>query len=124
MQIGLIEDDVAIREMLHLVLQDEGFAMTAYRTAEECLQALAPAAQAQNLLPIDLLIVDWRLPGSVSGIEVIRNIREKLRLTSLPIILTTAATFNDMEELERLHVKLLEKPFDIDAIVEVVKSLV
>ncbi len=124
MQIGLIEDDVAIREMLHLVLLDEGFAMTAYRTAEECLQGLASAAQGQNSLPIDLLIVDWRLPGSVSGIEVIRRIRDNLRLISLPIILTTAATFNDTEELERLHVKLLEKPFDIDDIVEVVKSLV
>jgi len=124
MQIGLIEDDVAIREMLHLVLLDEGFAMTAYRTAEECLQGLAFAAQGQKPLPIDLLIVDWRLPGSVSGIEVIRRIRDNLRLTSLPIILTTAATFNDTEELERLHVKLLEKPFDIDDIVEVVKSLV
>jgi len=124
MQIGLIEDDVAIREMLRLVLQDEGFAMTAYRTAAECLQALASEAQGQGSLPIDLLIVDWRLPGSVSGIEVIRYIRDKLQLTSLPIILTTAATFNDTEELERLHVKLLEKPFDIDDIVEVVKSLV
>jgi CheY-like chemotaxis protein len=123
MQIGLIEDDVAIREMLRLVLQDAGFTITAYATAEECLQALE-ATREQALLPIDALIVDWRLPGSMSGIEVIRHIRYNLRLNSLPIILTTAAAFNDPQELKLLHVTLLQKPFDIDEVVEALKRLV
>jgi len=123
MQIGLIEDDVAIREMLRLVLLDAGFTITAYAAAEECLQALG-ATREQALLPIDALIVDWRLPGSMSGIEVIRYIRDNLRLNSLPIILTTAAAFNDPEELKLLHVTLLQKPFDIDEVVEALKRLV
>jgi len=123
MQIGLIEDDVAIREMLRLVLQDAGFAITVYTSAEECLQALV-AIREQASLPIDVLIVDWRLPGSISGIELIRQIRDNLHLNSLPIILTTAAAFNDTQELKRLHVTLLEKPFDIDEAVEAVKRMV
>ncbi len=123
MQIGLIEDDVAIREMLRLVLQDAGFTITLYAAAQECLQALG-ATREQALLPIDALIVDWRLPGSMSGIEVISHIRDNLHLNSLPIILTTAAAFNDIEELKRLHVTLLQKPFDIDEVVEALKRLV
>jgi len=123
MQIGLIEDDVAIREMLQLVLQDAGFTVTTYATAEECLQALR-ATREQALLPIDALIVDWRLPGSMSGIELIRHIRDNLHLDSLPIILTTAAAFNDTEELKRLHISLIEKPFDIDEVIEALKRLV
>jgi DNA-binding response OmpR family regulator len=123
MQIGLIEDDVAIREMLRLVLQDAGFAITVYISAEECLPALV-ATREQALLPIDVLIVDWRLPGSMSGIEVIRYIRDNLHLDSLPIILTTAAAFHDTEELKRLRVTLLQKPFDIDEVVEAVKRVV
>jgi len=123
MQIGLIEDDVAIREMLQLVLQDAGFTVTTYATAEECLQALR-ATREQALLPIDALIVDWRLPGSMSGIELIHHIRDNLHLDSLPVILTTAAAFNDTEELKRLHITLIEKPFDIDEVVEALKRLV
>lgn len=123
MQIGLIEDDVAIREMLQLVLQDAGFTITTYATAEECLEALR-ATREQALLPIDVLIADWRLPGSMSGIELIRYIRDNLHLDSLPIILTTAAAFTDTEELKRLHITLLEKPFDIDEVVEALKRLV
>lgn len=123
MQIGLIEDDVAIREMLRLVLQDAGFAITVYTSADECLQVLA-ATREQASLPIDVLIADWRLPGSISGIELIRQIRDNLHLNSLPIILTTAAAFSDTGELKRLRVTLLEKPFDIDEVVEAVKRMV
>jgi two-component system, chemotaxis family, chemotaxis protein CheY len=119
MHIGLLEDDLAIQEMLRLVLQDVGDAITIYPNAEGCLEALTASEQ----VPIDVLIVDWRLPGSMSGIEVIRRIRDNPRLCSLPIILTTAAMFTDTEELQHLHVRLLEKPFDIDEMVRMMRSL-
>ena len=119
MHIGLLEDDLAIQEMLRLVLRDVGDAITIYPNAEGCLEALTASEQ----VPIDVLIVDWRLPGSMSGIEVIRRIRHNPRLSSLPIILTTAAMFPDTDELLHLHVRLLEKPFDIDEMVSMMRSL-
>src|SRR5579871_3809784 len=107
MYIGLLEDDKAIQEMLRLVLQDEGYTVTLFANAEECLSTLLPAEQEQ---PLDLLIVDWRLSGSAPGTEVIRTLRGNTSYQTLPIILTTAATFNNKEELEDLRVTLLEKP--------------
>jgi len=124
MKIGLLEDDNAIQEMLSLVLQDEGYVVTIYPTAEECLNALIRPGQPQTSLPIDLLIVDWRLAGSVPGTEVIRILRNSPPFDSLPIILTTAATIHNTDELQDLHVALLEKPFAVDEIVNLVKSLV
>ena len=123
MQIGLLEDDTAIQEMLRLVLQDEGYTVTIYHTAEECLKALLSSVQQQKTIPIDLLIIDWRLFGSVLGTEVIRTLRNDPLFDPLPIILTTAATFQNTDELQNLHITLLEKPFAIDEVVNIVKNL-
>ena len=120
MKIGLLEDDIAIQEMLTLVFQGEGYAITIYPTAKDCLDALL---QSEQGLPIDLLIVDWRLAGSVPGTEVIRILRDNPLFVALPIILTTAATIHDTEELQDLHVALLQKPFAVDEIVNLTKRL-
>jgi len=122
MHVGLLEDDVAIQEMLLLVLEDEGYHVTNYSNATECLQALTSLTD-RELSPIDLLIIDWRLGGTISGAEVIEQIRLIPVLDTLPIILTTAATFNDIEELQRLHVALLEKPFSVDDMSSLIKNL-
>ena len=124
MHIGLLEDDTAIQEMLRLVLQEEGYTVTVYPTADACLNALLDPSPEQTNKPIDLLIVDWRLSGSVPGTEVIRKLRGDASFDSLPIILTTAAAFNDTDELENLHVSLLEKPFAVDDVVSLIKNLV
>ncbi|GAC1648066.1 MAG: hypothetical protein NVS4B12_16250 [Ktedonobacteraceae bacterium] len=122
MHVGLLEDDVAIQEMLLLLLKDEGYVVTNYPNARECLGALTSLAERAHS-PIDLLIIDWRLGGDVSGTEVIRQIRLNPALRTLPIILTTAATFNDIEELKRLQVALLEKPFSVDDMALLIKNL-
>ena len=122
MHVGLLEDDVAIQEMLLLVLADEGYTVTNYPDARECLRALTSiTARAQS--PIELLIIDWRLGGDTSGTEVIQQVRRNPVLNTLPIILTTAATFNDLEALRHLQVSLLEKPFSVDDMTLLIKNL-
>ncbi len=122
MRVGLLEDDVAIQEMLLLVLKDEGYTVTNYPDARECLRALTSiTTQVQS--PIDLLIIDWRLGGNTSGTEVIQQIRNNPILNSLPIILTTAATFNDIKALQHFQVSLLEKPFSVDDMTLLIKNL-
>jgi two-component system, chemotaxis family, chemotaxis protein CheY len=126
MQVGLLEDEVAIQEMLLLMLQDEGYTVVNFPDAQTCLTVLTSAVQQGTPLPVDLMIVDWRLNGSISGVEVIRHIQKVLHLNSLPIILTTAAAFNgpkELQELQDIDVTLLEKPFSIDELITLIKSL-
>jgi len=123
MQIGLLEDDVAIQEMLRLVLEDENYTIVIYPTAEACLKALLTDERNQGSVPIDLLIVDLRLPRAVSGMEIIRQLRNDPSYSSLPIILTTATSFVDLEDLSVLHVNFLEKPFDIDKLLKMIGEL-
>ncbi len=123
MQIGLLEDDVAIQEMLRLILEDAKYSVVIYPTADACLNALLAGEGEQAAVSMGLLIVDLRLPRAVSGIQVIRQIRNDSRLSSLPIILTSAASFTDIEDLSDLRVHFLEKPFDVDELVKMVESL-
>src|SRR5690348_14704656 len=99
--------------MLRLVFESEGHAVTIYTNAENCLTDL----QVDNLQPgpfsPDLLVVDLRLSTSLPGTVVVERMRTNPRLASLPVILMTASTFSDRQELARLHVTLLAKPFDI-----------
>ncbi|MDQ6661030.1 MAG: response regulator [Chloroflexota bacterium] len=123
MHIGLLEDDTSIQEMIRLVLQEEGYTVTVYPTAEECLSSLIPSDQAQQPRALDLLIADWRLSGTLSGVEAIRQLRSSNTYKTLPIILTTAVSFVNIEELQDLDVVLLEKPFAVDDIVNLIASL-
>jgi DNA-binding response OmpR family regulator len=84
---------------------------------------LLPGDQKRESVPLDLLIVDLRLPRAVSGMEVIRQLRNDPSYSSLPIILTTATSFVDVEGLSALKVNFLEKPFDIDKLVKMIREL-
>jgi two-component system chemotaxis response regulator CheY len=123
MHVGLLEDDVSIQEMLLLVLQDEGYAVTNFPDAEACIEVLKDAGKDGTPQPVDLMIIDWRLNGLLSGTEVIQQIRANPYLNTLPIILTTAATFSDIAALQNLHVSLLEKPFAVDDMIALIRHL-
>lgn len=78
----VVEDEDAIRGMLMLVLEQAGF---------EAI-AVANAADAQKTLDqstVDLILLDWMLPG-ISGAEWARRLKKEAGYRELPIILLTA----------------------------------
>lgn len=82
LNILVVEDEEAIRSMLLLVLEQAGFDV---HTAGD-------AKEAQTLLDqnhIDLILLDWMLPG-ISGAEWARRLRKENAYRELPIILLTA----------------------------------
>ena len=78
----IIEDETAIREMLHLALSQAGFLVT----------GVADIHQAKTLithqLP-DLILLDWMLPGA-SGIELVKYLKKEKVTQFIPIIMLTA----------------------------------
>jgi len=78
----VVEDEEAIREMLVMVLE----------TAEMDVRAVADTQQALEELDKripDLIILDWMLPG-MSGVEWARRIKKDDLYADIPIILLTA----------------------------------
>lgn len=80
----VVEDEIAIREMLQQALEKLG----------HTVHAAGSALEARNLLAenqMHLAIVDWMLPGG-SGLELVRSLRKEELYRHLPIIMLTART--------------------------------
>jgi DNA-binding response OmpR family regulator len=80
----VIEDDDRIRLSLIMALEDEGYAVTGARTAEEALIA-------QRSRPADTVLVDLMLPG-IDGFECIRQLRGT---DDVPIVVISAREDKD-----------------------------
>ena len=83
LNILVVEDEDAIREMLVMVLEQAGLSVIAVASAEEAQHSLA-----DNAMP-DLVLLDWMLPG-ISGVDLARRLKKDDLFKSLPIILLTA----------------------------------
>src|SRR5574343_895791 len=82
LNILVVEDEDAIREMLVMVLEQANFRVIEAASAEFALSVLA-----ENR--IDLLLLDWMLPG-ITGVELARRLKKDASYKDLPIILLTA----------------------------------
>lgn len=90
-RIVVVEDDRDIRELVALILDEEGHTTVATATGPEALQACGHAVP-------DLVLLDVSLPGQLSGLEVCRRLRSDERMTDVPIMLLTArARTSDVE---------------------------
>lgn len=78
----VVEDDVAIRDMLCFSLRHSGFECDAVSDAESGLALLAQQRP-------DIILLDWMLPG-VDGIEFIRRLRSNEYFAEIPVIMLTA----------------------------------
>ena len=123
MFIGLLEDDLAIQEMLRLLLEGEGYKVAIYASADECLRDLRIEDPQPGAVCPDLLMIDLHLEKSISGLTIIERMRANPRLENFPVILMTASAFIDRQDLQRLHVTLVPKPFDINEIIQLIDEL-
>src|SRR3569833_3175886 len=75
----VVEDDLALAEMLGIVLRGEGFEPSFVHDGDKALEAFRETRP-------DLVLLDLMLPGS-DGIDVCRQIRAE---TGVPIVMLTA----------------------------------
>lgn len=78
----VVEDDLAIQELLEFTLDCSGYATRCADSAEKAQQMI------YEELP-DLIILDWMLPA-MSGLQFARLLRSGPRTRDLPIIMVTA----------------------------------
>jgi two-component system phosphate regulon response regulator PhoB len=89
-RILIVEDETQIREMVHFVLEQEGFEIAEAANAQEARSRLAS-------LKIDLILMDWMLPGR-SGLEFTRELKQRSDTQDIPVIMLTAR----VEELSKV----------------------
>ena len=111
-RILVIDDEDLIRWSLRQGLQDEGYSVTTLATPQSALQ------QAEQA---DLVLLDWRLPGS-DGLAVAKEL--KRARPSRPVILMTAYGNPEfMKQAAAIGVwGVLLKPFDLEDVLPLVHA--
>ncbi|MDQ8143278.1 MULTISPECIES: two-component system response regulator [Chryseobacterium] len=113
-KVVLIQDNEEILDIMDEVLKDEGFEVTASLTTE-------PIEQIEDIDP-DVLIVDDYIKGDKRGSEVIAELKSEPETEDIPAVLTS--TSSDLPNLSKdcKADDYIEKPFDIDHMIDVVKN--
>lgn len=99
----LVDDDRDVRSTLQDYLQANGYAVETAGTVEEAL-----AAVARREFPV--VVLDLRLPGGASGLELATTIRQRFPDT-LAILITGHATLDvSIQALKQGVYDLIQKP--------------
>ncbi len=107
MKILVIDDEEHILELLKFNLELSGFDVCVSSEANEAIELIGREKP-------DLLLLDWMLP-KISGIDILRKIRQDENIYDLPVIMLTAKNMED-DKIQGLNVgadDYITKPFSI-----------
>lgn len=107
MKVLLLEDDVALSDLLNEHLEDKGFEVTLCTNGQVALEALIEQK-------FDIALLDINTP-QISGIEVLKTIRKEYK-NNTPVIILTAYqdTKHLKESFENGVDDYIKKPFDLE----------
>lgn len=107
MKILVIDDEEHILELLKFNLELSGFDVSVSPEANQAIELIGKEKP-------DLLLLDWMLP-KISGIDILRKIRQDENIYDLPVIMLTAKNMED-DKIQGLNVgadDYITKPFSI-----------
>jgi CheY-like chemotaxis protein len=110
----IVDDEFSIVETLGEILLWEGYAIRMAANGRLALDEL------ERELP-SLLLIDYMMPV-MDGLQVLEVVRSSPQLQQLPVILMTAAHMA-IPQAERRYDALLRKPFEIDSVLRLVRTL-
>jgi two-component system nitrogen regulation response regulator NtrX len=115
----IVDDEKNIRRTLKLVLEGEGYRVIVAESAEDALDILASPET-----PVDLAIVDVKLP-QMSGLEALERIRKEDATKDTPVIVISGhATVNDAVYAIKLGASdFFEKPLARERVLVSVKNV-
>ena len=113
-RILIVDDEMINREILGMMLQDE------YELLFACDGAEALRVMRENKDTLSLVLMDILMPV-MSGMEVLRALREDDSLSRIPVIVVTSEQDAEVESLQLGAIDFLPKPYPA---VDVVKARV
>lgn len=113
-KILIIDDDLAILDVLRVILQDEGFEIATIS------ESLGTTSKIKKFTP-DLILLDYWLPG-LNGGKLARTLRQKKETSKIPIVMISANHISLSKVHEMGADDFLAKPFDIIDLINVVKK--
>lgn len=113
----LVEDDAAVRKATCMLLRTEGYRVSVASSVQEALE------KACGSVPLDLVVTDYHLQGTETGMQVIAALRKVLD-HDLKAVLLTGDSGPVSDELCRdAHFRLVNKPVKAKDLFCVLRSL-
>lgn len=105
----VVDDDAAARRMMRRILERSGYAVD---EASDGRSGLDRAIETQP----DLLLLDLRMPGELSGMDVAERMRDDARTSAIPVVIVSASAHLDTRDIiAQVGCRaFLEKPVDFD----------
>lgn len=116
-RILIVEDELAIREMLTFALEQSDFTISC---AENFNTALSMLVEPYP----DLILLDWMIPGG-SGIQLAKKLKQQEFLRHIPIIMLTARG-QELDKIKGLEVgadDYITKPFSPKELIARIKAV-
>jgi CheY-like chemotaxis protein len=114
-RILIVDDDDAIRALLQTVLRRRGYQIETARNGAEAIERMASCRYA-------LLVLDLMMP-IMNGWDVLDHVGA-LTLAQRPLVLVLTAGIEPRRFDSELVVGLIQKPFDIELLVDTVSGCI
>lgn len=115
--IFVMDDDLALQMVLEIALREAGYEVILANNGADGIKML------EHLQP-DLVISDIMMP-QMDGVEVFHQLQERLQDEGIPILILTALNrkpwFDDLEEEGAV---IMQKPFEVDKLMSLIKTIV
>ena len=108
----VVEDDPLQADTLGAIFLDIGYRVSVANNLTEALASL--------LSPTDLIVSDYRLPGLLTGVEVVERIRQVSGRSIPAIIMTGDTQANVALEAARAGCTIIHKPYTLTVLIEAV----
>src|SRR5690348_3305632 len=114
----LAEDDVSNADMLRLLVQSEtSYQLVQFTNEEEIFRRIDDIKAVRP----DLFLFDYRL-SSMTALDLYDRLHSIEELQNVPAIVITASLVNE-EEFIRRNIPLIQKPFDVDELLQAINQI-
>ncbi len=113
----VVEDEPSIAEIIRTLLEEQGYRVLDAYNGQEALNLLDKLEE-----PPDLILTDMMMPH-IDGREMLRRLQVNPAYATIPIIIMSAATV--VNSLVNIRYNFfLQKPFDIDTLLNNVNKII
>lgn len=109
-RIHILEDDQEIRNVIEILLKEEGFELQLSSSFSELKRNIKDA------MP-DLFLLDVMLPDG-NGVEICQDLKTDIFTKHIPIIVMSAQNNSEKEAIDAFADDYISKPFDIDEVLQ------
>ncbi len=110
----LVEDDAATRGLFEALLTSAGFTVHGTGNGADALVRLRSGT-------FDLVVLDLLLPA-LTGLAVLKAMRQNPTTAELPVIVVTGAVLSKQDLMDLHGVTVLRKPVDPEDLIEAVDT--